>query len=156
MLKSSLLILFLVNIYFNKLPIIVFATILIAVLNLIFNKNLKKNFKNLKLFLIFYSTTFLFQFMLNQEGEVLFKIFNFYITRAGLNGFFINFFRVFNLLMMSWIVTSQKIFNDSFGKYQRVIENVISLVPEVITAFKKRIKLKWFFRHILNQVKIKN
>lgn len=94
--------------------------------------------------------------MLNQEGEVLFKIFNFYITRAGLNGFFINFFRVFNLLMMSWIVTSQKIFNDSFGKYQRVIENVISLVPEVITAFKKRIKLKWFFRYILNQVKSKN
>lgn len=156
MLKSSLLILFLINIYFNQLTIITAGTLVVIVLNMIYNKDLEKNLKNLKLFLIFYSTTFFFQFMLNQEGEVLFKIFNFYITRAGVYGFFINFFRVFNLLLLSWIVTSQKLFNNNFGKYQRVIENVMSLVPEVITAFKKRIKLKWFFRHILKQVKIKS
>lgn len=156
MLKNSLFLLFFINIYLDRIEFILLLTIFVVIFNLLVNKNIVKNLKNLKLFFIFYGSTFVFQFIMNQEGEVLFKIFNIYITKDGLNGFLINFLRVLNLLMISWIVTDLKIFNSNLGKYQKIFENVICLVPEVIVAFKKRMKLKWFFRYILNQVKIKS
>lgn len=156
LLKNSLFLLFFINIYLDRIEFILLLTIFVVIFNLLVNKNIVKNLKNLKLFFIFYGSTFVFQFIMNQEGEVLFKIFNIYITKDGLNGFLINFLRVLNLLMISWIVTDLKIFNSNLGKYQKIFENVICLVPEVIVAFKKRMKLKWFFRYILNQVKIKS
>ncbi len=156
MLKSSLFLLFFINIYLNKIEFISSLTGILIVFNLLKNKNIVKNFKGLKLFFLFYGSTFIFQFMMNQEGEVLFKIFNVYITREGVNGFLINFLRILNLLMLSWLATEFKIFNKNLGKYQKIFENVICLVPEVMVAFKKRMKLKWFFRYILKQVKVKS
>ncbi|MGL4688237.1 MAG: hypothetical protein ACRCVS_06055, partial [Fusobacteriaceae bacterium] len=94
-------------------------------------------------------------FIFNQEGEVFFKIFGVYITRQGLNEFLLSFLRILNLLMLSWIASYSKIFGKGLGKYQRVIENVIFLIPQVINLFKKKMKLKWFFRHILKQIKVK-
>ncbi|MGL4969846.1 MAG: hypothetical protein ACRC5B_06790, partial [Fusobacteriaceae bacterium] len=115
----------------------------LIIFNLLKNKNIVKNFKGLKLFFLFYGSTFIFQFLMNQEGEVLFKVFNIYITKEGLKGFLINFLRILNLLMISWLATEFKIFNKNFGKYQKIFENVICLVPEVMIAFKKRMRLKW-------------
>ena len=45
------------------------------------------------------------------------------------------------------------IFNH-FGKYKRVTENVLELVPEVFVMFRKKMTLKKFFRHILKKIKI--
>lgn len=156
MLKSNLLLLFLLNIYLDRIDFILILTGIVAIFNFLKNRNLIKNLKGLKLFFLFYGSTFIFQFIMNQEGEVLFKIFNIYITREGLNGFLTNFFRILNLLMLSWIATEFKVFNKNLGRYQKIFENVICLVPEVIVAFKKRMKLKWFFRYILTQVKSKS
>lgn len=144
------------NIYLSEVQYILVLSIILFLFNVLKNKNIIKNFKGLKLFLFFYGSTFIFQFIMNQEGEVLFKIFNIYITKEALTGFITNFLRIFNLLMISWISTEFKIFNNSLGKYQKIFENVICIIPEVIIAFKKRMKLKWFFRYILKQVKIKS
>ncbi|MGL5125573.1 MAG: hypothetical protein ACRC0Y_06155 [Fusobacteriaceae bacterium] len=155
MLKSSLLILFGINIYFNDIKVIGMISVVLIFLNIFTNKNFIKNLKLMKMFLLFYSTTFIFQFIFNQDGQVLFKIFNIYITMEGLKAFSLNFLRVVNLLFLSWLINYHKIFNKNLGKYQRVIENVICMVPEVINIFKRRMKLKWFFRHILKQIKVK-
>ncbi|MGL5050237.1 MAG: hypothetical protein ACRC6A_01020 [Fusobacteriaceae bacterium] len=155
MLKSSLLILFGINIYFNDIKVIGMISVVLIFLNIFTNKNFLKNLKLMKMFLLFYSTTFIFQFIFNQDGQVLFKIFNIYITMEGLKAFSLNFLRVVNLLFLSWLINYHKIFNKNLGKYQRVIENVICMVPEVINIFKRRMKLKWFFRHILKQIKVK-
>lgn len=155
MLKSSLLILFGINIYFNDIRFVGVVSIVLIFLNIVTNKNFISNLKLMKMFLLFYSTTFIFQFIFHQDGEVLFKIFNIYITMEGLKAFSLNFLRVINLLFLSWLVNYHKIFSKNLGKYQRIIENVICLVPEVMNLFKRRMRLRWFFRHILKQIKVK-
>ncbi|WP_288217633.1 hypothetical protein [uncultured Fusobacterium sp.] len=59
-------------------------------------------------------------------------------------------------MLLSWIVTTKKLLNGKFNKYQNVIENVIDLVPQALVMIKKRMKIKWFFRYILKQIRVKN
>ncbi|MCJ8343377.1 MAG: energy-coupling factor transporter transmembrane protein EcfT [Cetobacterium sp.] len=155
LLKSSLLILFICNLFSKTLNEVSILFVLGLILNFIYNKNLYKSIKKIKFFLIFYLTTCLVQLFYVQEGEVLFKIYKIYITKEGMVNFGISFLRIFNLLFLSWVVNSQKLFNGRFAGYQQVVENVMDLVPEVFKLFKKKMKIKWFFRHILNQIKVK-
>lgn len=155
LLKSSVFILFFFNIFGKSFETLTAVFIAEIILNLIFNKNLKNSLKKIKFFFFFYLTTCIVQIFYIQEGEVLFKVFNIYVTKEGMLNFGINFIRIFNLLMLSWIINAQHILKGRFSAYQNVIENVMSLVPEALQLFKKRMKIKWFFRHILNQIKVK-
>ena len=155
LLKSSLFILLLSNIFIDNLKIMFGMTIILFVMNIILNKELKKNINKMKFLFFLYFTTCLIQLFYIQEGRVLFKIGSFYITEEGLFNFLLNFLRIFNLLLVSWIVSARKIINGKFSKYQNVIENVIELVPQALLLIKKRMKIKWFFRHILKQIRVK-
>ncbi len=156
MLRSSLFILLLLNIFLNNLLYIGVTTIILFLLNLKYNKNLRENIGRVKfLFFLYFITCFL-QIFYTQEGEVLFKISKFYVTKEGMYNFFLNFMRVFNLLLLSWLVVAQKLINTKFNKYQKIIETVIELVPQAILLIRKRMRIKWFFRYILKQIKVKN
>lgn len=156
MLRSSLFILLLLNIFLNNLLYIGVTTIILFLLNLKYNKNLRENIGRVKfLFFLYFITCFL-QIFYTQEGEVLFKISKFYVTKEGMYNFFLNFMRVFNLLLLSWLVVAQKLINTKFNKYQKIIETVIELVPQVILLIRKRMRIKWFFRYILKQIRVKN
>lgn len=100
--------------------------------------------------------TCLLQIFYTQEGKVLFKISRFYITKEGMYNFALNFMRIFNLLLLSWLVVAQKLINTKFNRYQKIIETVIELVPEAILLVRKRMRIKWFFRYILKQIRVKN
>ena len=145
----------LINIFFNDIKIIGSITVVLVIVNLLYNKFLIKNLKMLRVLLIFYIFTIIFQILLNQNGEVLYKVHKWYITKEGAIQGLLNFLRVINLLLLSWIATSFNIFETRLNKYSRIIENVISLIPEVIDLFKKKMKIKWFFRDILKKVKNK-
>lgn len=156
MLRSSLFILLLLNIFLNNLLYIGVTTIILFLLNLKYNKNLRENIGRVKfLFFLYFITCFL-QIFYTQEGEVLFKISKFYVTKEGMYNFFLNLMRVFNLLLLSWLVVAQKLINTKFNKYQKIIETVIELVPQAILLIRKRMRIKWFFRYILKQIKVKN
>ena len=155
LLKSSLLILLLSNIFVENLKIMGFITIILFVMNLILNKDLKKNMGRMKFLFFLYFTTCLIQLFYTQEGRVLYKIGSFYITEEGAFNFLLNFLRIFNLLLISWIVSAKKLINGKFNRYQKVIETVIDLVPQALVLIKKRMRIKWFFRHILKQIKVK-
>lgn len=156
MLRSSLFILLLFNIFLNNLLYIGVTTIILFLLNLKYNKNLRENIGRVKfLFFLYFITCFL-QIFYTQEGEVLFKISKFYVTKEGMYNFFLNFMRVFNLLLLSWLVVAQKLINTKFNKYQKIIETVIELVPQAILLIRKRMRIKWFFRYILKQIRVKN
>lgn len=156
MLRSSLFILLLLNIFLNNLLYIGVTTIILFLLNLKYNKNLRENIGRVKfLFFLYFITCFL-QIFYTQEGEVLFKISKFYVTKEGMYNFFLNFMRVFNLLLLSWLVVAQKLINTKFNKYQKIIETVIELVPQAILLIRKRMRTKWFFRYILKQIRVKN
>lgn len=156
MLRSSLFILLLLNIFLNNLLYIGVTTIILFLLNLKYNKNLRENIGRVKfLFFLYFITCFL-QIFYTQEGEVLFKISKFYVTKEGMYNFFLNFMRVFNLLLLSWLVVAQKLINTKFNKYQKIIEAVIELVPQAILLIRKRMRIKWFFRYILKQIRVKN
>lgn len=156
MLRSSLFILLLLNIFLNNLLYIGVTTIILFLLNLKYNKNLRENIERVKfLFFLYFITCFL-QIFYTQEGEVLFKISKFYVTKEGMYNFFLNFMRVFNLLLLSWLVVAQKLINTKFNKYQKIIETVIELVPQAILLIRKRMRIKWFFRYILKQIRVKN
>lgn len=136
----------------------ILTVLLIAevVLNILFNKELLKHLKKLKFLIFIYLTTFLAQIYYHQEGEVLFKIYSIYVTKGGILNFASSFLRIINLILLSWLVNTQNILPKSLSSYQRVIEDVIELIPEVFKIFKSKRKIKWFFRYILSQIKIKN
>lgn len=136
----------------------ILTVLLIAevVLNILFNKELLKHLKKLKFLIFIYLTTFLAQIYYHQEGEVLFKIYSIYVTKGGILNFASSFLKIINLILLSWLVNTQNILPKSLSSYQRVIEDVIELIPEVFKIFKSKRKIKWFFRYILSQIKIKN
>ena len=100
--------------------------------------------------------TCLLQIFYTQEGEVILKFYNFYLTKEGVINFILNLLRIFNLLLLSWVVSTQKFLTGRFIKYQKIIETVIELVPEALLLIKKRMGIKRFFRYILEQIKVKN
>jgi energy-coupling factor transporter transmembrane protein EcfT len=155
LLKSSLFLLLLSNILINNLKFMCGISVILLVLNIVLNKELKNNLNKMKFLFFLYFSTCLIQLFYKQEGRVLFKIANFYITEEGMFNFLLNFLRIFNLLMISWIVSAKKIVRGKFNKYQKVIETVIDLVPQALVLIKKRMRIKWFFRHILKQIKVK-
>ena len=156
MLKSSLLILFVLNLFVKNMTVLGGLLFIGVVLNIIFNKELLKHLKKLKFLIFIYLTTFLAQIYYHQEGEVLFKIYSIYVTKGGILNFASSFLRIINLILLSWLVSTQNILPKSLSSYQRVIEDVIELIPEVFKIFKSKRKIKWFFRYILSQIKIKN
>lgn len=156
MLRSSLLILLLLNIFCSNLYYIFVSTVILLGINIKYNKELIKHIKRVKFLFFFYFITCLFQIFYTQEGEVILKIYNFYLTKEGVINFTLNFFRIFNLLLLSWVVSTQKILVGKFVRYQNIIETVIELVPEAILLIKKRMGIKKFFRYILKQIKVKN
>lgn len=154
LLNSILVVLFLTSIIFDDLRIIGAVSAGELLLNIFLNKNLKNDIKKLKILIYIYIGIFLIQIFSHQEGEVLIKIWNIYITKAGLANFTINFLRVVNLIMLSWLLSKKCSIFNHFGKYKRVTENVLELVPEVFVMFRKKMTLKKFFRHILKKIKI--
>lgn len=154
LLNSILLILFLTNIILNNINIIGAVFLGELFLNLFLNKNFKNSIKKLRVLIYIYFGTFIIQILSIQEGEVLFKFFNIYITKTALLNFAVNFMRIINLIMLSWLVSKKSSIFNHFGEYKRVMENVVELVPEVFIIFKKRMKLKNFFRHIFKKIKI--
>lgn len=154
LLNSILLILFLANIILNNMEVIGAVFFGELLLNLFLNPNLKNNIKKLKVLIYIYLGTFIIQILSVQEGEVLFKIFSIYITKTALLSFAVNFMRIINLIMLSWLVSKKSSIFNHFGEYKRVMENVVELVPEVFVIFRKRMRLKNFFRHIFKKIKI--
>lgn len=152
LLKSSLFILLLVNIFTSNLIVLSIILFIVLVLNLSLNKNLKGHARQLKVLLFFYLSTFLIQLYYGQQGKVLFKFYNFYITQEGLMNFGVNFIRILNLILMSWLINEMKLLTGRFSKYQRIIDTVIDLVPEVFVLFKKKMKAKNFTRYILKDI----
>lgn len=156
MLKSSLLILFVLNLFVKNMAVLGVLLFIGVILNILFNKELLKHLKKLKILIFIYLTTFLAQIYYHQEGEVLFKIYSIYVTKGGILNFASSFLRIINLILLSWLVNTQNILPKSLSSYQKVIEDVIELIPEVFKIFKSKRKIKWFFRYILSQIKIKN
>ena len=154
LLNSILLIFFSVSIIFDDLRIIGAVFFAELLFNLILNKNLKGNVKKLRVLLYIYLGTFLIQIFSHQEGEILFKVFNLYITKAGMENFIVNFLRIMNLIMLSWLLSKECSIFNHFGNYGKVMENVVELVPEVFVIFRKKMGLKNFLRHILKKIKI--
>ncbi|MBR8701547.1 hypothetical protein IX317_000847 [Fusobacterium sp. DD29] len=156
MLKSSLMILLGINILCDNLYVIFITTLIFLFLNFKYKIDVKKNMGKIKFLFFLYFMTCLLQIFYTQEGRVIFKIYKFYITEEGMRNFTLNFLRIYNLMLLSWIVTTKKLLNGKFNKYQTVIENVIDLVPQALVMVRKRMKIKWFFRYILEQIKVKN
>ena len=152
LLKSSLFILLLVNIFTSNLIILSTILIVFLILNFTLNKNLKKHARQLKVLLFFYLSTFLIQLYYGQQGKVLFKFYRFYITQEDLINFGVSFIRILNLILMSWLINEMKLLTGRFSKYQKIIDTVIDLVPEVFVLFKKKMKAKNFIRYILKDI----
>jgi len=152
LLKSSIFFILLLTILTSNIYILIIVAGLMIFSNLLFNKNLKNSMRKMKYVFLLYFTTILFQLVMIQDGEVIFKFYNFYITWRGVTQVGINFLRIFDILLISWLINAQNIFTGRFQRYNELIDVIIELVPEVFVLFKKRMKFKAFFRHILKQI----
>ena len=88
LLKSSLFILLLSNIVIDNIKVMMGITFILFIMNIILNKDFKKNIGKMKFLFFLYFTTCLIQLFYMQEGRVLFKIGNFYITEEGVFNFY--------------------------------------------------------------------
>ncbi|WP_300330920.1 hypothetical protein [Fusobacterium sp.] len=127
---------------------------MVICLNIFRNKNLLKDIKKLRILIYIYGLTFMMYVFTQQEGEVLFKIFGLYLTKEAVINFSINFIKIINFIMVSWLFNGNNIIFNRLGRYKSIIESVIELVPEVFVLFKKRLKIKAFLKHILTSIKL--
>lgn len=155
MLKSSIIFLIVLNLFVKDLRYLGIIFGIAVIFNIFFNKNLRKDIFKLKFLIWIYMMTFFIHIYSHQEGEVYIKIWRFYITDEGIESFFQIFLRIINLVLFSWLVSNQKILPKYLSEYQRIIENVIELVPEIFQIFRKKRGIKGFLRYILKQIKIK-
>lgn len=156
MLNSFLLILFVSTIFIESIKVILVIFLVELVLNIFLNKTLIKDLKKLRFLFYIYIFTFIINIISNQNGEVLFKIFNIYVTKNGLRNFVMTFLRVINLVILSWLIKDSSFLTKRLGRYKIVIENVIRLVPEVFVIFKRRLKFKAFLKHILTRIDLED
>lgn len=156
MLNSFLLILFVSTIFIGSIKVILVIFLVELVLNIFLNKTLIKDLKKLRFLFYIYIFTFIINIISNQNGEVLFKIFNIYVTKNGLRNFVMTFLRVINLVILSWLIKDSSFLTKRLGRYKIVIENVIRLVPEVFVIFKRRLKFKAFLKHILTRIDLED
>ncbi len=156
MLNSLLLVFFLSNVFVNSLNYILILFIIEFLLNIFLNKTLVSNIKKLRFLGYIYIFSLFTYIFTRQEGEVIWKIFDIYITKEALISFGINFLRVINLIMISWLIREEGLLTNIFGRYKKIVEKVIELVPEVFIVLKKRLKIKSFLRQILTRIKEKN
>ncbi|WP_300361248.1 hypothetical protein [Fusobacterium sp.] len=154
MLNSFYLLLILFNIFNSDLKILGLIFLLVICLNIFRNKNLLKDIKKLRILIYIYGLTFMMYVFTQQEGEVLFKIFGLYLTKEAVINFSINFIKIINFIMVSWLFNGNNIIFNRLGRYKSIIESVIELVPEVFVLFKKRLKIKAFLKHILTSIKL--
>jgi hypothetical protein len=155
LLKSSIFFLLALTIISSNIYILFTVAGLMILSNLLFNKEFKSSIKKIKYVFLLYFTTILFQLFMNQEGEVLFKFYKYYITRDGVFIVLVNFLRILDILLISWIINAQNIFTGRFRRYNELVDIIIELVPEVFILFRKKMGFKTFFRHILKQINSK-
>ena len=152
LLKSSIFLILLTTIITTNIYILTIVAGLMIISNLLFNKNLKSSIKKMKYVFLLYFTTVLFQLFMIQDGEVIFKFYNYYITWRGVTQVGINFLRIFDILLISWLINARNIFTGRLQRYNELIDIIIELVPEVFILFKKKLKFNSFFRHTLKQI----
>lgn len=155
LLKSSLFLILLANIFISDIRILAFITCILIIFNVQCKISVIQNVKKIRFLFFLYFITCILQIFYTQEGRVLLKVHNYYVTYEGIMNFSLNFLRIVNLLLLSWIVVAKKLLTSKMSRYQFVIEKVIELVPDALVMIRKKMKIKWFFRYILNQIKVK-
>ena len=149
------IIIFAINLFFQDWRTLSLSFLFLLCWNIAYNSQFKQQLKRIWILFFFYLSTFVIQLYYHQEGKVLVQLFGFYITLEGVQHFLGNFLRILNLILLSWIVANQKIFHGRFARYQEIIETVIEFVPQVFILFRKKMKIKWFFRYILKKIQEK-
>ena len=152
LLRNSLIFLFLINLFLKSWQSLAVIGLLFFSVNLWKNSDLMSYIKKLKFVMFFYASTCMVQILYIQEGKVLWSLLGVHITDLGLETAIVNLLRVTNIIMASWIFNSQRYFRNFFLEYQKIVEIVISLVPEVLIYFKSNRNFKGFFRYILKKV----
>ncbi len=152
LLKSSIIITLLLTVITSNIYILTTIAGLMIISNLLFNKTLKNDLKKIKYVFFLYLITIIFQLFMVQEGKVIIKIYNIYITWDGVFRIGTNFLRIFDLLLVSWLINAQSIFTGRLKRYNELIDIIIELVPEIFVLFKKKMRFNYFFKHILKQI----
>ncbi|MDR3259823.1 MAG: hypothetical protein LBT51_09485 [Fusobacteriaceae bacterium] len=167
LLKSSLILLLLLNTVIKDFRVITGIFVFSILLNIITNKNLKENIKKTKIFFLVYLMTCILNIFFAREGKIIlsipidFSVFNIsikkliYITEEGIIRGTLLFLRLSTFIMISWIVTYKKLLMNKNGKYQKIILIVTEMLPESLTLIRKKMKLKSFIKHILKELENK-
>lgn len=150
MLLNSLLFILILLIRDFRIGLIISITLLI--INSFINKDIKSDIKKLKFFMIFYLMTCLSQIFFNQEGKVMFKFLNIYITDTGIEKMLLNFFKINSLVFLSWLIKTKGKLGFKLFSYELIIEIIIEMIPQVFSLFKNKVGVKNFYKKILLKV----
>lgn len=126
--------------------------LVLSILVLLIIKVKKIHNKISKFVYIFYLFLSLSQIFLLQEGEVLVKIYGFYITKEAVIVAVRNFIKIINLVFLSKIFGSKIKIGKVKFVYAEIIEEIITFVPDVFIMFRNRVGIKDVYKRILTKV----
>ncbi|TDT71809.1 hypothetical protein EV215_0493 [Hypnocyclicus thermotrophus] len=127
------------------------VSILLLTINF-FNKKKTKIYQNIKHVYIFFILISISKIFIYQEGEVLIKLGKFFITKLGFSLFLNNFLRLINLTILAHNITILARDKISLGEYEKIFSIILDMTPKVFNNFKKRRKIKYFYKNIFKEI----
>ncbi|MBZ4683582.1 MAG: hypothetical protein PWP46_879 [Fusobacteriaceae bacterium] len=127
------------------------VSILLLTINF-FGKKSKDIYKNIKRVYIFFILISISKIFIYQEGEILLKIGNIFITKLGFFYFLNNLLRLINLTILAHSISKFARNKISLGKYEKIFGIILEMTPKVFNNFKKRRKIKYFYKDIFKEI----
>jgi len=139
--------LFIINLLLTNIYILLIMTFLLMFISS------RLNFKKLPKFIYFFYFTLAFsKIFFIQEGQVVLKILNVYITKESLLHCFLNYIKILNVLLLSKFISKNIKIGDFKNSYTEILEIIVVFVPQIMTMFKKRVGIQDLYKKILINV----
>ncbi len=161
LLESSLLLL---NIFSNKILFLIVLSLFCILYNFYMDKEFLSKIKKIDKFLLVYFFYSIISLFFYKTGRILLNFGKFYITYECILISLINFLKLVNLLLISYLITckfknrkNKKIFkNSKFGEieqfYSEIFEKIMESVPFIFEISKSKLKISNVYKKILLKV----
>lgn len=161
LLESSLLI---INIFNKNIYLLISVLIFLLIFNFYKDKDFFYKIKKMDKFILIYLFYLIISIFLYKTGKVIYGIGNFYITYEGVLNGLINFLKLINFLLVSFMISykfkNQKKFfsikNSKIKKienyYSEIFEHILEAIPFIFDLIKKKVKFSHSYKRILLKV----
>lgn len=161
LLESSLLI---INIFNKNIYLLISMLIFLLIFNFYIDIEFLYKIKKMDKFILIYLFYLIVSIFLYKTGKIIYNLGNIYITYEGVLKSTINFLRLINFLLISFMISfkfkNKKIrFSSKDSKikkienyYSEIFEHILKAIPFIFDLIKKKVKFSHSYKRILLKV----